>query len=95
MFDRDSLAWRLRRMLIVGFVNGARFEAEPTTVTMTFIERIDETQAVPDAQRGGVHEDLDIVTWLQLYGTDTLYALRRLRRGIRHYTLGSTSDRDT
>jgi hypothetical protein len=58
---------------------------ESTSVTMTFTERerSDETQAVPDVQRGGAHEGSDTVTWLQLYGTDTLYPLRPLRRGIR------------
>ena len=54
----------------------------------------DETQAVPDVERGGAHEGPDAVTWLQPYDTDTLYALRRLRRGIKHYTLGSASDQD-
>ena len=65
-----------------------------TTTTSTESERSDETQAVPDVERGGVHEGPDRVTWLQLYGTDTLHALRPLRRGIKHYTLGSASDQD-
>ena len=63
-------------------------------MTSTERERGDETQAVPDVERGGVHEGPDRVTWLQLCGTDTLYALRPLRRGVKHYTLGSASDQD-
>ena len=61
---------------------------------MTLTERDDEAQAVPDAERGGVRESRDKVKWLQLCGTDTLHALPRLRRGIKHYTLGSASDQD-
>ena len=70
---------------------------ESMSVTMTFTERerSDETQEVPDAERGGVHDGPDRVTWLQLYGTDTLHALSRLPRPIRHhYTLGSASDQN-
>jgi hypothetical protein len=63
-------------------------------MTSTESERTSETQAVPDVERGGVHEGPDRVTWLQLCGTDTLYALRPLRRGVRHYTLGSAPDQD-
>lgn len=57
-------------------------------------ERGNETQEVPDAERGGVRKGRDTVTWLQLCGTDTLCALPRLRREIKHYTLGSAPDQD-
>ena len=63
-------------------------------MTFTERERSDETQEVPDVERGGVHEGPDRVTWLQLYGTDTLHALPPLRREIKHYTLGSASDQN-
>jgi hypothetical protein len=81
-------------MLILAVVNGARSEGEPSSLAMTFIEHRDETQTVPDVQSGGVHVGSDLVTWLQLCGADTMYALRPLRRGIKHYTFGSASDQD-
>lgn len=58
-----------------------------------FIER-QGTRTVPDVESGGVYEGPDIVTWLQMFGTDTMYELPRLRRGIRHYTLGAVPDQD-
>ncbi|HEX7837048.1 MAG TPA: FHA domain-containing protein, partial [Kofleriaceae bacterium] len=62
-------------------------------MTSTERERRDEAHAVPDAERGGVREVRDAVTWL-LCGTDTLHALPPLRRGIRHCTLGSAPGQD-
>jgi hypothetical protein len=62
-------------------------------MTFTERERSDETQEVPDTERGGAREAPDTVTWL-LCGTDTLQALSRLRRGGRHYTLGSAPGQD-
>ena len=73
-------------MPILEVVNGAQSEGEPSLLAMTFIEHRDETQAVLDVQSGGVYVGSDLVTWLQLYGTDTMYALRPLRRGIKHYS---------
>ena len=58
-----------------------------------FIERRD-TQTVPDVESGGVYEGPDIVTWLQMFGTDTMYQLPRRGRGIRYYTLGAVPDQD-
>lgn len=58
-----------------------------------FIER-QGTQTVPEVERGGVYEGPDVVTWLQMFGTDTMYELPRRRRGVRYYTLGAVPDQD-
>lgn len=81
-------------MLTLEVVNGARSKGASTPLAMTFMERSGEAQPVPDVQSGGVHAGPDVVTWLQLYGTDMMYALRPLRRGIKHYTFGSALDQD-
>ena len=59
----------------------------------SFIERRD-TQTVSDVEKGGVYEGPDTVTWLQLFDADTMYRLPRLRRGVKHYTLGAVPDQD-
>jgi hypothetical protein len=51
------------------------------------------TQTVPDVERGGIYEGPDVVTGLQLYGTDVQYWLPRPSQPG-HFELGSAVDQD-